>query len=548
MPARPPSPTRWWTLGIVAMGTFMLMLDLSVVSLALPQIHTSLHSSFSDLQWVYDAYALTLAIFLVAAGSTADRIGRKRVFMIGFAVFTAASLACGLAGTATELSSFRAIQGVGAAIMFAVGPALLGHEFHGKERATAFTAFGAAVGLAVATGPLIGGALTSSLSWRWIFYINVPIGVLAMAIGAVRVGESRSRKAHGLDWGGLLSFSIALGALVFATIRGPEEGWTSVATLGLYAASVVFLAGFVLIERRMGERAMFDLAFFRNRTFVGISLVALIGNAGALPSIFLETNYLENLLHADAWDAGLRFLPLTCGMFVAGALAGGLIGKVPFRVLLGSAATLMGIGLFFLLNISATSAWTALIPSLIIAGLGMGLFNPSRAALAIGITEPAKAGVASGINETFQQVGIAVGIAGVGAFFQSRVTDAFSSSAVGTQLGHAASQQAGSAISAGSISSVTQGAGALQQTVLSTARDSFIVGFHDAMILSAILGLVAGLLGFLLLRTKDLHSTALSTIPPEYDEDGDEDDEDGEESHRVSGRRARRSRPVVIGK
>ena len=498
----------------------MLMLDLSVVSLALPQIHASLHSSFTDLQWVYDAYALTLAIFLVAAGSTADRIGRKKVLLLGFAVFTGASLACGLAGTATDLSVFRSVQGVGAAIIFAVGPALLGHEFHGKERATAFTAFGAAVGLAVATGPLIGGALTGSLSWRWIFYINVPIGLLAMAIGAVRVGESRNRKANRTDWGGLISFSIALGTLVFATVRGPEQGWTSAATITLYTTSAVFLAVFAVIERRGGERAMFDLAFFRNRTFVGISLVALVGNAAALPSIFLETNYMQNMLHVDAWGAGLRFLPLTCAMFVAGALAGALIGKVPFRLLLGAAASLVGVGLLLLLNTRADSAWTVLIPSLLIAGFGMGIFNPSRAALAIGIAEPAKAGFASGINESFQQVGVAVGIAAVGAFFQNRVTAAFSSSPVGTRLGHAAAQQAGSAISAGSIDAVAQGVNPLrQQAVILTARESFIVGLHDAMVLSAVLGLTAGVIGFVLLRTKDLHASALSTIPPEIEDD-----------------------------
>ncbi|CAM5652907.1 MFS transporter [Streptomyces hirsutus] len=183
---RAPSPARWWTLGIVALGTFMLMLDLSVVAVALPAIHESLDSSFADLQWVFDAYALTLAIFLVAAGSLADRLGRKRLFQVAGAV-TIASLACGLAGDATALSLYRAVQGVGAAVMFAVGPAMLSHEFHGKERATAFTVFGAAVGVAVAAGPLIGGSLSSSLSWRWIFYINVPVGILAVLVGALRV-------------------------------------------------------------------------------------------------------------------------------------------------------------------------------------------------------------------------------------------------------------------------------------------------------------------------------------------------------------------------
>jgi len=517
-----PSATRWWTLGIVALGTFMLMLDLSVVSVALPQIHRTLHSSFSDLQWVYDAYALTLAIFLVAAGSTADRIGRKRVFQVGLAIFTASSLACGFAGSAVELSSFRAAQGVGAAIIFAAGPALLGHEFHGKERATAFTVFGASVGLAVATGPLIGGALTGALSWRWIFYINVPVGILAIAIGVLRVRDSHRSKAQPADWGGLLSFSIALGAVVFATIRGPEQGWSSPVTITLYVVSAIFLAVFAVTELRIGERAMLDLTFFRNPTFVGISLVAMIGNAGALPPVFLETNYLENMLHTDAWGAGLRFLPLTCSMFVAGAIAGSLIGKVPFRVLLGASTGLLGIGLLFLLNTRADSPWTVLIPSLIIAGIGMGAFNPSRAALAIGVAEPAKAGVASGINETFQQVGIAVGIAGVGAFFQNRVASAFTSSDAGKQLGHAAAQQVASAISAGSINAAAQRGGSLRQPLLAAARSSFITGFHDAMVVSAILAFIAGLIGLLILRTKDLHSSALSTIPPDVNEDSSE--------------------------
>ncbi|MEU5519621.1 MFS transporter [Streptomyces sp. NPDC047860] len=518
--AHEPSPTRWWTLGIVALGTFMLMLDLSVVAVALPQIHESLDSSFADLQWVFDAYALTLAIFLVAAGSLADRLGRKRLFQVGFIIFTIASLACGLAGDATSLSLYRAVQGVGAAIMFAVGPAMLGHEFHGKERGTAFTVFGAAVGLAVATGPLIGGSLTSSLSWRWIFYINVPVGIIAVLIGALRVRESLNKRAPATDWAGLLTFSIALGALVFATIRAPEEGWTSFNTLGLYAASAVFLAVFLVIERRLGDRAMIDLAFFRNPTFVGISLVAMIGNAGALPSVFFETSYLQNMLGMDAWDAGLRFLPLTGAMFVAGAIAGGLIGKVPFRVLLGGSTLVMAIGLLFLNLAEVDSAWTVLIPSLIIAGFGMGAFNPTRAALAIGVAEPAKSGVASGINETFQQVGVAVGIAGVGAFFQNRVADEFAASAVGQQMGEKAAEEAGHGISAGAFDAVAANAGALQGQVVAAGRDAFMTAFHGAMTVCAILGFIAALIGFLLIRTKDLHASALSTIPPDVDEDG----------------------------
>ncbi|MGX1115763.1 EmrB/QacA subfamily drug resistance transporter [Streptomyces ambofaciens] len=517
------SPTRWWTLGVVALGTFMLMLDLSVVAVALPEIHASLDSSFADLQWVFDAYALTLAIFLVAAGSLADRLGRRKVFQVGFAIFTLASLACGLAGDATALSIFRAVQGVGAAVMFAVGPAMLSHEFHGKARATAFTVFGAAVGLAVATGPLIGGSLTSSLSWRWIFYINVPVGVVALVIGMLRVSESRNLRAHPTDWPGLATFSIALAALVFATIRAPEEGWTSAFTLTLYAASAVFLVLFVVIEHRMGERAMLDLAFFRNPTFVGISLVAMIGNAGALPSVFFETSYLQNMLGMDAWQAGLRFLPLTVAMFVAGAIGGSLIGKVPFRFLLGGAPAIMAAGLLFLNSTEADSVWTVLVPAFVIAGFGMGIFNPARAALAIGVAEPAKSGVASGINETFQQVGIAVGIAGVGALFQNRVADSFTDSEVAGQLGADRAAEAAHAISSGSLETVAQSSGALREPVLSTGGEAYMDAFHSAMNLCAVLGFAAALIGFLMIRTKDLHHSATSTIPPDVDGPDDTD-------------------------
>jgi EmrB/QacA subfamily drug resistance transporter len=527
---RAPSPTRWWTLGIVALGTFMLMLDLSVVAVALPAIHESLDSSFADLQWVFDAYALTLAIFLVAAGSLADRLGRKKVFQVGFAVFTIASLACGLAGDATALSAFRAVQGAGAAIMFAVGPAMLSHEFHGKERATAFTVFGAAVGLAVATGPLIGGSLTTSLSWRWIFYINVPVGVIAILIGIVRVRESMNRRAHPTDWPGLITFSVALGALVFATIRAPEEGWTSAFTLTLYAASVVFLVLFLAIERHMGERAMLVLSFFRNPTFVGISLVAMIGNAGALPSIFFETAYLQNVLGMDAWEAGLRFLPLTIAMFVAGAIGGSLIGKVPFRFLLGGATGLMATGLLFLNNTKADSAWTVLLPAFVIAGFGMGIFNPARAALAIGVAEPAKSGVASGINETFQQVGIAVGIAGVGAFFQNRVTDNFTNSEAGDRLGQDQAGEAAHAISSGSLETVAQTSGAARDLILSAGQEAYMAAFHNAMNLCAALGFIAALIGFLMIRTRDLHPSAMSDIPPEIDDNVGAPPEEGTSS------------------
>jgi EmrB/QacA subfamily drug resistance transporter len=508
------SSGRTWTLVIVCLGTFMLMLDLSVVAIALPQIHRSLHAGFAGLQWVVDAYALSLAAFLVTAGSVGDLRGRRRLFVVGFAVFTLASLGCGLAGTVEVLGISRGFQGVGAAILFATGPALIGHEFHGKARGMAFGAFGAAAGLAIAAGPLIGGALIGGASWRWIFFINVPIGVVAIFAAAARVPESRAAETRRVDWLGMVVFTAGLGLLVFAIIRANAAGATSPVILSCFALSATLFVIFIAVERRLGRQAMFDLSLFRNVTFVGMSLVALIANGAGLPSVFIETNYMQNLLHASAWDAGLRFLPLTLALFAFGAVGGALTGRVPFRLLMGLACSGIAAGLVLTRLAGADSAWTALIPSMIVTGAGLGLFNPTRAALAISVTEPERAGTASGINESFQQVGAAIGIAVIGALFEHRVTIAFSNSSVGHHLGASASS-AGKAISAGSVDAVARSTGSLANAALTAGRGAFAIGFHQAMTVCAVLAGVAALIAMLMLRTQDLHSTALSLVPPD---------------------------------
>lgn len=282
--------SRGWTLAVVSVGAFMLMLDITVVNVALPDIRRGLGASFSDLQWVLDAYALTLAIFLLTAGSLGDVFGRRRVFLAGFAAFTIASLAAGLAQTALELNLARAGEGIGGAVLYAVGPALIGQEFRGRQRGMAFGIFGGVSGLAVALGPLVGGALTGSVGWRWIFLVNVPIGAAAMALAWWRVRDSRNPAATGVDWLGMLTLSLSLGMLVFALIRGGSLGWHSPLIFGLLAGAAAGLAGFVLIERARGQDAMFDLSLVRNVTFNGVSAVAFLSNAAVLPAIFLEVS------------------------------------------------------------------------------------------------------------------------------------------------------------------------------------------------------------------------------------------------------------------
>jgi len=505
--ARGQNPAAAWTLTIVTVATFMLMLDLTVVNVALPRIRPALHSDFSGLQWVLDAYALTLAAFLLTAGSLADRLGRRRIFTLGFSIFCAASMTCGLAGDILTLNIARAIQGAGAAILFAVGPALIGQEFHGKSRGTAFGIFGAGAGLAIAAGPLIGGALTSGLSWRWIFLINVPIGVAACALGQWKMRESASTRARTIDVPGLLTFTCGLALLIWALLRGNLSGWTSTPIIAAGASGLALLIAFAIIERSRHADAMLDIALFQIPTFTGLAVVAVFLSAGAMAAIFLLVSYTENILGYSPWQAGLRFLPMTGVLFISAAIGGALTTKAPPRLLIGASCIASAAGLawaHFVLTFS--SSWTALLPVTIFLGIGLGIFNPVRAYLAIGVAEPAEAGAASGMSETFQQGGMALGIAAFGALFQDRVIRAFSASPSGQKLGSAAGTL-GKQIASGAST-------APHVPALATAgRHAFVTGLTYTLPACAAATAVAAIAGIISIRRKDLHPSALTAIP-----------------------------------
>jgi EmrB/QacA subfamily drug resistance transporter len=521
MPTTATRSARWWTLTLVSVAAFMLMLDITVVNVALPTIRRALDTSFSDLQWALDAYALTLAVFLLTAGSLGDIWGRKRVFIAGFAAFSAASLAAGLAATSLELDVARAAQGVGGAILYAVGPALIGHEFRGRQRGIAFGVFGGVSGLAIAVGPLTGGFLTSSLGWRWIFLVNVPVGAAAVALTWWRMRDSRDQNATGVDWPGLVTFSLALGSLVFALIRGGGIGWSSPVILTLFSVAAVGFACFVLIERAQGHSAMLDLSMFRNVTFNGVSAVAFLGNAAVLPALFLEVSYVQNVHGFSPLQTGIRFLPLTLMLFVVAAAVGSLTSRVSPRLLLGTSMLFLAAGISLFAFVGEHDAWTALIPSMLVTGIGMGMSNPVRAATAIGVAAPERAGMASGSNETFQQVGVAVGIAAIGAFFENRVAGAFVHTPVGTSAGGAAAARSlGKAVAAGNIRAGTSTIPArLAGDAIRAAGHAFYLGLHDALLVCAGIAVAGAVFGFLAIRSQDLHSSALSAIPPDIEPD-----------------------------
>src|SRR6476659_2616349 len=343
---------KWWTLGAVCVATFMLLLDITIVNVALPDIAKDLHSSFSDLQWVVDAYSLGLASRLLSAGSLADRIGRRKVFAGGIVVFTVASLLCALSGTPFVLDLARALQGVGGAAMFATSLALIAGAFSGRERGTAFGIWGATIGGAVAIGPLIGGALTQGIGWQAIFLINLPIGILALFVTFTRVAESRDEDAPPTDVPGVVAFSGGLFLLIFALVRGNAEGWGSPLIVGFLIGAAVLLVGFVVIEAR-SRYPMLDLNLFRKPAFGGASIAAFALSASMFAMFLYLTLYIQNLLGYEPFDAGLRFLPLSLVSFFVAPIAGRLSERVPVRWLIGGGLLLVAVALLSMSHVDA---------------------------------------------------------------------------------------------------------------------------------------------------------------------------------------------------
>jgi EmrB/QacA subfamily drug resistance transporter len=411
---------KWWTLVAVCTGVFMLLLDITIVNVALPDIQRAFHASLSELQWTIDAYALSLAAFLLTAGSLADLFGRRLLFAIGLTIFTAGSLACGVAGSAGLLVASRAFQGVGGAIMFSTSLALIAQAFQARDRGVAFAVLGATTGVSVAVGPVLGGLLTSGISWRWIFFVNIPVGIVALLVTLRMVDESRNPFAKRPDVPGFLTFSTGLAALTFGLIRSEPDGWGSATVVGSLCAAAVLIAAFLTVEL-VQRNPMFDMSLLRKPTFGGGLLAALAINGSLFSLLTYLILYFQQTLGLSAAQTGVRFLPLTGAIFFASAIAGRLSEKVPARALLMPGFALVGSGLLLMRGIGVDSDWSHLLPGMIVAGIGAGFVNVPLAATAIGIVEPARAGMASGINTTFRQVGTATGVAALGAIFATHL-------------------------------------------------------------------------------------------------------------------------------
>jgi EmrB/QacA subfamily drug resistance transporter len=458
---------KWWTLIGVCIATFMLLLDITIVNVALPSIERALHASFSDLQWVIDAYALALATCVLTAGALADLFGRKRLFVGGIVLFTIASAACGLSNDALFLIVARGVQGIGGATMFATALALISQEFHGRERGTAFGIWGATIGAAVAVGPLAGGMLTSWLSWRWIFLVNIPIGVVAVLLSVRELRESSDPEHSRLDPVGLVTLTAGLLCLILALIEGNAHGWTSGLIVALLAAATVVLAVFVASQAR-ARTTMIDLALFGRPAFVGAQITAFAISSSMFAMFLYLTLYLQDILGLSPLATGIRFLPLSVLSFFAAPAAGRLTAFVPVRVLLGLGLALNAIAMWSMSRVSPGSHWTVLLPGFLIGGVGIGFVNAPLATTAVSTVRVERAGMASGINNTFRQIGIATGIAALGAIFAAK---------------------------AGAQSDAVHQSAA--------ARAAFVHGLHDILLIGAGVAAVGAALAAGLVRRRD---------------------------------------------
>ena len=490
---RPPR-WRWWTLVGVCGATFMLLVDVTIIQVALPSVQRDLNGSFSDVEWVISAYALTLAALILSSGSLADRFGRQRIFAGGIVIFTLFSLVCGLSTTTAMLIFARAAQGVGGAAMFATSLALIGQEYRGKQRVTALAIWGATLGGAVSAGPLLGGVVTESLGWRWIFFINLPIGAATLVLSLAKTPNVRDPEATHVDVAGLITFSASLFLLIFALIRGDAEGWASPLILGSFGGAAVLLAAFAAVELRE-TRPMFDLSLFRKPAFTGVNLATFAIGAGLFAMLLYITLYLQTVLGYSPLQGGLRMLPITSFAFIVPLVTRRLTERMAPGIVMGSAMLLAAAGLALMHGVSTMSDWTSLLPGMIVAGVGIGLANPAIARIALGVVPPERSGMASGISNTFRIAGLATGVALLGAFFQQVIA-----ASLHTSLGRSAGGLTQLVASTGTRSATV----ASNPAVTTAARQAFLVALNNIFIVGAVVAFAGAAAAFGLIRGRDV--------------------------------------------
>ncbi len=486
---------KWWPLVAVCLGTFMLLLDVTIVTVALPDMAGALKASLSDLQWVIDIYALALAALVMGAGSAADALGRRKVYAVGTMVFALASLACGLSTGAAMLVAMRCVQGVGAAAMFATTLSLLGAAYQGRDRGVAFGVWGSVSGAAAALGPVLGGLLTQDLDWRWIFFVNLPVSVLAIVMTLRYVQESRGVAGQRVDWAGTLLWTVFAGAATYAVIRADAIGWGSARTLVTFAVAAVALVVFLLVERRVAH-PMLDPRLFRRASFVAVMAAAFALNAAAFGVLPYTSIWLQTVLDFSPLRGGLVMVPLAACGFVVAALSGRFLHGAPARFTVGGGLLLIGVGELLQTTVKGSSGWSVLLPGLMVVGLGVGLVNPSMSQAALESVPPNRAGMAGGSMNTFRQLGYALGVAVFGTLAADRMARSLTGRPGVTDAHGTARALAGGAAQ-GILGSLRGEARTATQAAFRTA---FASGLDSAGLWAGVVGLVVGVAALVLIR------------------------------------------------
>jgi EmrB/QacA subfamily drug resistance transporter len=487
------SVRKWLPLVAICTGTFMLLVDVTIVNVALPDLATDLGTTFGQLQWVVDVYALALAALVLGAGSLADLYGRRKLYLIGLVLFALASLASGLAPNAGALIAARGLQGIGGAIMFATTIALINTSYSGRDRGTAFGIWGATVGASAALGPILGGALTE-LSWRWIFFVNLPVCVLAVALTLMAVEEARQPNAPRPDLPGIALFSIGAGSVVFGLVRAAADGWSQVDAWLPIAGGLVVLAAWVALELRR-PAPMLDVRLFRSRSFSGIMLGALLLNAAAFAALIYTSLWVQSIGGLSPLQAGCVFIPLSVVSFVVAGAGGRFLQTLPPRFVLGVGLLLIGAGGFLMALVDADSTWRVLVAGLAVLGAGVGMANPTLASAALAAVPRERSGMASGAVNTARQLGFAVGVAVLGTVFTTGAAAGLRDAGAPDPSGLA------SGLSAGQAPKILAAADPAARGQLADLLSSgYADGLRDVFLACGIGGVVGGLLVLWLVR------------------------------------------------
>jgi EmrB/QacA subfamily drug resistance transporter len=469
---------RWWTLAAMCFALFMIMLDNTVVNVALPSIQKDLGASLSGLEWTVNAYTLSFAVLLVTGGRLGDILGRRKMFLFGVIVFALSSASIGMSPNESWLVAGRALQGLGAAFMMPATLSIITVTFPPAERGKAIGTWAGVSALALAIGPVVGGALTEYVSWRAIFFLNLPVAIGAVAVTLFATHESRDEtREHAIDWPGIATLSIGLSALVLALVEGNSWGWDSGRVLGLFATAVVGIGAFLVIEPRVRE-PMVDFSLFRARTFLGANGVAFIVSFAMFAMFFFTALYLQNILGYSPIEAGVRFLPSTLMIVLIAPLAGRLTDRVGPRPLIVGGLSLVTFALFLQTRIDVDTGYGLLLPAFVLMGIGMALVMSPMSTAAMNAVVPEKAGVGSGILSMNRMVGATFGVAAIGALFQHLAGNELSKELAGTGVSKAQQEQIVHGLGTG-------GGGHMSPEVAHAARDAFIHAFSNGMWLSA---------------------------------------------------------------